>query len=623
MLGSLRPSSFFTHSHTHKTQAQHILLHIFVFDRQLSVSKMAQQQRQKAQSRREPLPNVPRSPRPTSMSPSPRTRRRPHFGSLEIHTIEKIAEADAADDEEQTEAAAGATSVPKSPRQHPPKSPKSKPYRARGSRGRGGRRRRAAQKQAAAAAAAADGTDTTNASVDAMASDVSAVSVQGSRQQQDKRQQQQEDEAQASSSEISDPPQIQRKMSASVAARSWTSTIDRPMETIEILTNGLQEGLCPIRDNSTDDTSIIVPGLQRLRSFSSELSVATLDSPRRSAAAACASEYITEPIMEEDQHDASPSVPQMSDDLKGLALIDEDNVIARSDTHITTMSTASTKFTATESAVYSTTTASASVASSTYIRQVPSDADEGLRSRSSSTEYSTNSTMAILNGYPGVLPPPMTMQQKEHSLQHHHQRQQYESRFLAGAGGEEEYGGDILYSCSDESSIQSNNGYFVRGDSNPQISPSHRSSSVGLSPPNMRGRTFTDPTNTAMGYAPPAPIPFSVEQMEQAAFASLNEQKYHMQQQQHHRHAQQVHQQQHMHHQQYTGMDQKQAATDVNRNRTFSDPTGGRGQRQQQQQRESQDEPSISQDDSGSLFNISPKSFLMGNKSSFDKEEGV
>mmetsp|Transcript_12813 Transcript_12813/g.28361 ORF Transcript_12813/g.28361 Transcript_12813/m.28361 type:complete len:591 (+) Transcript_12813:239-2011(+) len=581
---------------------------------------------QKSERRRDSPLNMPRSPRPASMSPR-NLGRKPRFGSLEIRTIERrasLGDDDAAAAEAETEQEEDTASLLQSPRQHPPKSPKSKPYRARGSRGRGGRRRRAAQKQAAAAAAAA-GTD---ASVELPPEgSVPGDESVNQYQQHDKAQGQQRRDVKPtqSSGEVSDPPLIQR--TASAAASAWNSTMDRPMETIEILTNGL----CPIGRTATDDASTstgVPPGLQRLRSFSSELSItSTLDSPRRSAAAG-ASDYISEPILEEqDSHTTTTpsSVPQISDDLKGLALIDED-MIVRSDTHITSMSTASTNFTPTDSAFHSVATAASASVASSYIHQVPSDSPRSL------SEYSTNSTQAILNGHPGVLPPPMTKQQQEQSLQSHrrHHQQQYESRFLAGSVND-------LYSWSEESSLQSDsNSYFVRGGGShyPQMMTSEqRSKSIAVveppspNPPQGRGRTFTDPTHASMGFVQPAPIPFSVGQMDQAALAAMNEQTYHHQRVQHHhqRPSQQYHQQQqqHVQHHQYYMEDRKQAAITGNRNRTFSDPSGGRHVRRAPEHEESVG-PSTSQDDSASLFNTSPKSFLLGSttteKQSYDFE---
>ena len=132
------------------------------------------------------------------------------------------------------------------------------------------------------------------------------------------------------------------------------------------------------------------------------------------------------------------------------------------------------------------------------------------RSRTSSceySEYSTASTQAILDGHPGVLPPPMST--SHHSKKTDHP--QYESRFLAGGYGglagaeggrfwDDDEHGDV-YSFSDESSMQSNGYFFRESGATPRsmgLPPSSSASKAsGGHPAAGRGRTFTDPTHDA------------------------------------------------------------------------------------------------------------------------------
>lgn len=473
--------------------------------------------------------------------------------------------------------------------------------------------------------------------------------------------------AAVTSSEILDPPRIQRKMDAMAAsaaktASTWSSTIDRPMETIEILT----DRLCPGRQDSTSDDAYIAtaidagaastfppPGLQRLRTFSSELSVSsTFDSPRGRAGTDVSSQSA-----DSNHHPPPPpanaTMPQIAEDLdlKGLALIEEDKDLnlVRTDTHITSMSTASTNFgganssqmTQQHSVTSATTTATSIVSSSSprgCVRPLASLEDQHLfgggggtgsaapspRSRASSceySEYSTASTQAILDGHPGVLPPPM-------STSHHAKTDhpQYESRFLAGgygglagAGGgrfwDDDEHGDV-YSFSDESSMQSNGYFFRESGATPR--------SMGLPPPKSasskasgghpsagRGRTFTDPTHAAMGFNQPAPIPFAVEQIEHAKAAALRE--HQIKTQGHHLVSTEATTSTTTVHRKSDTVETKQQAHPSvvgNRGRTFSEPTARRGGSKAEEI-----ESAISQDDSASLFNISPKSFLMGQQS--------
>lgn len=479
------------------------------------------------------------------------------------------------------------------------------------------------------------------------------------------------------SSEIFDPPRIQRKMDAMAAsaartASTWSSTIDRPMETIEILT----DRLCPVRHDATSDddarpynataTAIDAaafppPGLQRLRTFSSELSVSsTFDSPR-GRAGTDTSFHSTESNHHPAATANATAMPQIAEDLdlKGLALIEEDKDLnlVRTDTHITSMSTASTNFGGANSSQMSTqhysvtstgtTTANTntSVVSSSspraYVRPLASMEDHqhvfgfgggmgGMgsaapspRSRTSSceySEYSTASTQAILDGHPGVLPPPMS------PASHHANktdRPQYESRFLAGSGGDggpaSPVGGRFwdnseqgdVYSCSDESSMQSNGYFFRESGATPR--------SMGLPPPLSaskphvgagRGRTFTDPTHAAMGFNQPAPIPFAVKQIEHAKAAALGQ--HQIQPQGHHLGSSTaaITTTTTMRRKSHTAETNQQARPSVvgNRGRTSSEPTvGGRGG--------GGTKADELQDDSASLFNISPKSFLLGQQS--------
>ena len=482
--------------------------------------------------------------------------------------------------------------------------------------------------------------------------------------------------AAVTSAEIFDPPRIQRKMDAMAAsaartASTWSSTIDRPMETIEILT----DRLCPVRQDATSDdaynatsnidaTAFPPPGLQRLRTFSSELSVSsTFDSPRGRAGTdvsyqSTESNYL--PPAPPAAANTNTTMPQIAEDLdlEGLALIEEDKDLnlVRTDTHITSMSTASTNFGGANSSqmtqhhsVTSTATVNtASVVSSSpprgYVRPLVSLEDQHLfggggsggmgsavpspRSRTSSceySEYSTASTQAILDGHPGVLPPPM-------STSHHAKtdRPQYESRFLAGGGygglagaeggrfWDDEEHGDV-YSFSDESSMQSNGYFFRESGATPRSMglpppPSASKASGGHSAAAGRGRTFTDPTHTAMGFNQPAPIPFAVEQVEHAKAAALRE--HQIQSQGHHLGSTAatptttttIHRNSHA----VETKHQAHPSVVGNRGRTFSEPTAeGRGGGTKTDEIDS----TISQDDSASLFNISPKSFLLGQQS--------
>ena len=612
--------------------------------------------------------------------------------------------------------------------QPPPKSPRSKPYRARGSRGRGGRRRRAAQKQAEAAAASLLGlpssesprsmtsaNDEDSLSLYSDAADAASwlsspmasprhvgqpsfrhiqheAEAQETQESALKRQQQHQAtvqqlpsplspfhqqleglsqaasqaaaQAAVTSSEIFDPPKIQRKMDAMAAsaartASTWSSTIDRPMETIEILT----DRLCPVRHdptaddvyNSADTTAFPPPGLQRLRSFSSELSVtSTFDSPRGRAGtdASFHSESHPPRYASGDQIIPSssaagapklvastPVMPRIAEDLKGLALIDEDKDlnIVRTDTHITSMSTASTNFGGANSSQttqqYS--VASASVVTSlsprVYARPLASTEDRcaaapSPRSRTSSceySEYSTASTQAILDGHPGVLPPSMPTTS---NVKGNHQ--QYESRFLAGGHGgngrdgvkcwdDDEYGD--VYSLSDESGMQPN-GYFFRESVTPRstglLSPSSTTKVSDRHTTVARGRTFTDPTHAAMGFSQPAPIPFAVEQIEEAKNAALRAQMDQSQGYHNATHGASTFAQQESHmvetktHEAYPSGE--------NIGRTLGEPiAGGKEVLVGEKAGPKSDEIDsvISQDDGASLFNTSPKSFLMGQQS--------
>jgi len=163
------------------------------------------------------------------------------------------------------------------------------------------------------------------------------------------------------------------------------------------------------------------------------------------------------------------------------------------------------------------------------------------------------------------------------------------------------------------------NGYFFRESVTPR--------SVGLPPPSSatkssgrhltagRGRTFTDPTHAAMGFNHPTPIPFAVEQIEEAKAAALREQKG--QSQGYHRAIRgtstSVQRERHMvetkHHQLHP--------SGGNRGRTFSEPIAAGREKEGGKALPKADEldSAISQDDSASLFNTSPKSFLMGQQS--------
>jgi len=477
-------------------------------------------------------------------------------------------------------------------------------------------------------------------------------------------------QAAVTSSEIFDPPKIQRKMDAMAAsaartASTWSSTIDRPMESIEILTYRL----CPVRHyptaddvyNSADATAFPPPGLQRLRSFSSELSVtSTFDSPRGRAGTDASLHSESHPPRYASGDQTIPSsaagvsklvasttaMPRIAEDLKGLALIDEDKDlnIVRTDTHITSMSTASTNFGGANSSQttqqYS--VASASVVTSlsprVYARPLASAEDRyaaapSPRSRTSSceySEYSTASTQAILDGHPGVLPP--SMPTTSHVKGNH---QQYESRFLAGGHGgnggdgvkccDDDEHGDV-YSFSDESSMQPN-GYFFRESVTPRstglLSPSSttkvsdRHTTVG------RGRTFTDPTHAAMGFSQPAPIPFAVEQIEDAKKAVLREQTDQIHGHHHSTHSASTFVQRESHtvetktHQAYP--------SGVNMGRTLGEPIAG-GEEvfvgEKAGPKSDEIDSVISQDDGASLFNTSPKSFLMGQQSGGGGDDG-
>ena len=470
-------------------------------------------------------------------------------------------------------------------------------------------------------------------------------------------------QAAVTSSEIFDPPKIQRKMDAMAAsaartASTWSSTIDRPMETIEILT----DRLCPVRHdptaddvyNSTDATAFPPPGLQRLRSFSSELSVtSTFDSPRGRAGTDASFHSESHPPRYASGDQTVPStaagasklvasttsMPRIAEDLKGLALIDEDKDlnIVRTDTHITSMSTASTNFGGANSSQmtqqYSVSSASVVTSSSpgVYARPLASAEDRyaaapSPRSRTSSceySEYSTASTQAILDGHPGVLPP--SMPTTSHGKGNH---QQYESRFLAGGYGgkggdgvkcwDDDEHGDV-YSFSDESSMQPN-GYFFRESVTPRC--------TGLSPPSSaskisdrhttvgRERTFTDPTHAAMGFSQPSPIPFAAGQIEEAKKAALREQ---MDQSQEYHHSirgastfaqQESHMVETKKHQAYPSGD--------NMGRILGETIAGGEEvlvREKAVPKSDEIDSVISQDDGASLFNTSPKSFLMGQQS--------
>jgi len=339
-------------------------------------------------------------------------------------------------------------------------------------------------------------------------------------------------------------------------------------------------------------------------------------------------------------------MPRIAEDLKGLALIDEDKDlnIVRTDTHITSMSTASTNFGGANS---SQTTQQYSVASTSvvtslsprvYARPLASAEDRyaaapSPRSRTSSceySEYSTASTQAILDGHPGVLPP--SMPTTSHVKGNH---QQYESRFLAGGHGgnggdgvkcwDDDEHGDV-YSFSDESSMQPN-GYFFRESVTPRstglLSPSSttkvsdRHTTVG------RGRTFTDPTHAAMGFSQPAPIPFAVEQIEDAKKAVLREQTDQIHGHHHSTHSASTFVQRESHtvetktHQAYP--------SGVNMGRTLGEPIAG-GEEvfvgEKAGPKSDEIDSVISQDDGASLFNTSPKSFLMGQQSGGGGDDG-
>jgi hypothetical protein len=206
--------------------------------------------------------------------------------------------------------------------------------------------------------------------------------------------------------------------------------------------------------------------------------------------------------------------------------------------------------------------------------------------------------------------------------------QQYESRFLAGGYGvkggdgnkpwDDDEHGDV-YSFSDESSMQPN-GYFFRESVTPR--------STGLSPPSFAtkiserhtivgtGRTFTDPTHAAMGFSQPAPIPFAAEQIEEAKKAALREQTDQSQGYHHSAHGASTFVQQESH----TVETKKHQAyiSGENMERTLGEPIAG-GEEvlvgEKAAPKSDEIDSVISQDDSASLFNTSPKSFLMGQQS--------
>lgn len=421
-----------------------------------------------------------------------------------------------------------------SPRSHPPKSPRSKPYRARGSRGRGGRRRKASQRAA-----------------EALALEVGVAPNS--------------ETIASSQSEISYFKQAPEELRT---ASVLSTKSKRPVDTIEFIpsANVAIPHIHSDESASSLPSSGSIPGMTRLLSLSSEMSYCSsvLDSPHKVPYAL-------------QKTASAPQMHTIADDLKGLALIDEDERINGKEARDAVSSHQQRGATQSDESYLSGAYYSATSSITACLHPMHEVAgNDGQSSRTASAEYSAGipiSTVAAPQGgyYDAAATVASTPQFSNHGvLPPMNSKQSYESTFLSGDPD--------VYSCSADSSesqsvlSNSQNHFFGGGDSyGGQYS---RGSSQCHSHGDHRTRTFTDPCRSIQQYPVfGAPVPAVVEQRYPVA---------------------------------------------TNRGRTYSDPIGVRRQ-QQQHSADSAAVPlqttfdiSANEDDNASLFNISPRSFLTG-----------